>query len=316
MSDTLKDKVAVITGGAGGLGRHISMMMAAEGAKVVVNDLGVAFDGGDNPKMSKTDEVVAEIVQKKGVAKANYDSVTTPEGANNIIKTAIDNYGRIDVLVNCAGFIRDRMLWNMTDDEFDAVIKVHVYGHFYCTRAAVIQMRNAIKEGKQDKGRIINFTSTSGIDGNPGQPNYSFAKMGVVGFNSSCALSLWRYGITSNTVCPLAFTPGLAFTFAEDKLRQAAKNRGVKGAESLPYDELGKHMFGFPESVSPLVCWLASDESQSVNGQVLYISTGHLGVYSRMQQIKEVHKDGSFNIDEIRRIMPSIAAMVPNPAEG
>ena len=315
MGNTLRDKVVVITGGAGGLGRHISMLVAAEGAKVVVNDLGVAFDGGDAPRSSKTDEVVAEIEQNKGLAIANYDSVTTPEGANNIINAAIDNYGRIDVLVNCAGFIRDRMIWNMTDDEFEAVIKVHVYGHFYCTRAAVTEMRNAIKEGKQDKGRIINFTSTSGIDGNPAQANYSFAKMGVVGFNSSCAKALWRYGITSNSVCPLAFTPGLAFTFAEDNLRQAAKSRGLEGAESLPYDELGKRMFGYPESIAPLVCWLASDESQGVNGQIFYITTGHLGVFSRMHQIKEIHKDGSFSIDDIRRVMPSIATIVPNPAE-
>jgi NAD(P)-dependent dehydrogenase (short-subunit alcohol dehydrogenase family) len=311
MSEMLKEKVAIITGGAGGLGKHISMLMAAEGARVVVNDLGVAYNGSVSEKPNKTHVTVSEIKQNKGVAVANYDSVATSEGANNIIKTAIDHFGKIDILVNCAGFIRDRMIWNMTDDEFDSVIKVHVYGHFYCTRAAVIEMRNAIKEGKQDNGRIINFTSASGIRGNPGQPNYSFAKMGVVGFSSSCAQALNRYGITSNTICPLAFTQGLAKTFSADKMRAIAKDRGIDSADVLSYEELGKRVFGDPQSISPLVCWLASDESQHITGQVFDITTGHLGIYSKMSQVSEVNQEGHFSIDDIRHIMSKLIVTRP-----
>jgi NAD(P)-dependent dehydrogenase (short-subunit alcohol dehydrogenase family) len=250
-------------------------------------------------------------MQNRGVAVANYDSVATSEGANKIIKTAIDHFGKIDILVNCAGFIRDRMIWNMTDDAFDSVIKVHVYGHFYCTRAAVIAMRDAIKEGKQDNGRIINFTSASGIQGNPGQPNYSFAKMGVVGFSSSCAQALDRYGITSNTICPLAFTQGLAKTFPADQMRAVAKDRGINDADVLTYEELGKRVFGDPRSIPPLICWLASDESQHITGQVFDITTGHLGIYSKMSQIKEVNQESSFSIDDVRRIMTQL--MVGHP---
>ncbi len=142
MSDRLKDKVAVVTGAGQGIGRAIALAFTGEGARVVVNDLGTGADGSGS-STAEADAVVAEIKGKGGVAVANYDSVATSEGGNSIIKTAIDNFGAIDVLVNNAGILRDRMLWNMTDEEWDDVIKTHLYGHFYCTRATVIQMRSA-----------------------------------------------------------------------------------------------------------------------------------------------------------------------------
>lgn len=313
MANRLKDKVVVISGSGRGIGKGIATAMASEGAKVVINDLGAATNGTGNSSMV-ADEVVAGIRGKGGTAVANYDSVATSKGADNIVKAALDNFGRIDVLVNNAGILRDRMLWNMTDEEWDAVMKTHLYGHFYCTRAAVIQMREAIKEGKQKCGRIINFTSHAGIYGNAGQPNYSAAKMGVIGFTYSCALVLWRYGITSNAIAPRAQTR-LTDTIPDDKLRQVAATRGIAKADTLSIDELKKIFIGSsPESVAPLVCWLASDEAQNINGQVFVSSGERVGVFSSMDEAKLAFKDGAFDIDEIWRIMPLLTARLRNPA--
>ena len=313
MVDRLKDKVAVITGSGRGIGRGIAVAMANEGARVVVNDLGGATDGTD-ASISAADEAVAEILENGGVAVASYDSVATHEGADNIIKTAVDNFGGIDILVNNAGIVRDRMLWNMTDDEWDAVVKTHLYGHFYCTRAAVIQMREAIKAGKHKSGRIITCSSHSGIKGNAGQCNYSAAKMGVLGFTYSCALALWRYGITTNAVVPRAITR-ITDSVAEDKLRQWAATRGTPGADTLPVDELKKvFLGGVPEAVAPLVCWLASDDTQHINGQVFVSMEGRIGVFCPMDETKLAFKDGIFDIEEVWRIMPALTAGLPNPA--
>ena len=163
MGDYLKDKVAVVTGSGRGIGRGIAILMAQEGAKVVVNDLGGGPDGTGGDQ-APSDDVVAEIKAKGGEAVANYDSVASPEGGENIIKTAIDSFGRLDILVNNAGILRDRMGFNMSDEEWDGVLKVHLYGTFYCTRTACRIFRT------QKSGRIINFSSTSGL-GNLGQTN-------------------------------------------------------------------------------------------------------------------------------------------------
>lgn len=313
MASRLKDKVAVITGSGRGIGRAIAIAMANEGAKVVVNDLGTATNGTGG-SYAVADDAVAEIMKSGGIAVANYDSVSTHEGADSIVKTAIDSFGKIDILVNNAGILRDRMLWNMTDEEWEVVIKTHLYGHFYCTRAAVIQMRDMIKEGKQENGRIINFISHAGIKGNAGQPNYSAAKMGVVGFTYSCAVALWRYGITCNAVAPRAITR-LTDTIPDDRLREVAIIRGITEAHSMPIDELkNKFIGGSPEGVAPLVCWLAGDDAQKINGQILVASGQRVGVFCPMDETKTAFKDGSFTIDEIWQIMPVLTVGLPNPA--
>lgn len=313
----LKDKVAVVTGAGRGVGRGIAIAMASEGAKVVVNDLGGALDGSGGSK-APAEEVVDEIKKAGGDAVTSFASVAEVEGAEGIIKTAIDSFGRIDVLVNNAGILRDRMIWNMTDEEWDSVIKTHLYGHFYCTRAAARWMRDAAKEGKLKSGRIINITSHAGIKGNAGQPNYSAAKAGVVGFTYSCAIALGGVGITCNAIAPRAITR-LTDTIPEDRLRALAVRRGIATpdeVQNLAVDELKrKFLGGGPEAIGPLACWLASDESGHVNGHVFMATEGKVGIFNAMDETKLAFKDGIFTIDELWDIMPVMTAGLPDLAK-
>jgi NAD(P)-dependent dehydrogenase (short-subunit alcohol dehydrogenase family) len=317
MMERLRGKVAVVTGSGRGVGRRIAIAMASEGAKVVVNDLGVAGDG-TGASASPAEEVVNEIKKGGAEAVASFASVAEVEGAESIIKTAIDSFGRIDVLVNNAGILRDRMIWNMTDEEWDGVIKAHLYGHFNCTRAAVGWMRDAAKEGKLKSGRIINITSHAGIKGNAGQPNYAAAKMGVVGFTYSCAMALGRYGITCNAIAPRAITR-LTDTIPGDRLRELAVRRGIVStdeSQKLGLEELKRKLLGGgPEAIAPLVCWLASNESSHVNGHVFMMTEGKVGIFNSMEETKLAFKDGIFSLDELWNIMPIMTAGLPDLAK-
>ena len=315
--ERLKGKVAVVTGAGRGVGRAIAIAMASEGAKVVVNDLGGTGDGTGASK-APAEEVVNEINKAGSAAVVSFASVAEVEGAESIIKTAIDSFGRIDVLVNNAGILRDRMIWNMTDEEWDGVIKTHLYGNFYCTRATVRWMRDAAKEGKLKNGRIINITSHAGIKGNAGQANYSAAKMGVVGLTYSCAMALGRYGITCNAIAPRAITR-LTDTIPEDRLRGLAVRRGIATpdeSQRLGLEELKrKFLGGGPEAVAPLVCWLASDESSHVNGHIFMMTEGKVGIFNSMDETKLTFKDGIFTVDELWNIMPAMTAGLPDLAK-
>lgn len=195
----LKDKVAIVTGSGRGIGRDIALLLAKEGAKVVINDLGGGSDGkGNDSKIA--DEVVQEILELGGEAVANYDSVADYESASNIIDTALSRFGRLDIVVNNAGILRDRMLFKMSEAEWDAVIAVHLKGSFNMTRAAAPYFK------EQKSGRFIHFTSTSGLIGNVGQANYSAAKLGIVGLSKSTALDMARYNVTSNAIAPFAWS--------------------------------------------------------------------------------------------------------------
>ncbi|MEY2404539.1 MAG: hypothetical protein QOD38_2090, partial [Acidimicrobiaceae bacterium] len=201
----LDGRVAIITGAGRGLGREHALLFAAEGAKVVVNDLGGAPDGGGSDR-SAAEQVVDEIAAMGGEAVANADDVADWDGGQALIESAIDAFGRLDVLVNNAGILRDRVLINMSEDEWDSVVKVHMKGHFVPTRWAAAYWREQAKAGHEVKASVIHTSSTSGLLGNPGQTNYGAAKAGIGSFSIICAQELARYGVRSNCIAPAART--------------------------------------------------------------------------------------------------------------
>ncbi len=299
MGDRLKGKVAVVTGAGRGVGRGVALALAEEGTKVVVNDLGGAVNGG-GASQTPADEVVAEIKKRGGQAVANYDSVATVEGGNNIIKTAVDSFGRIDILVNNAGILRDRMIFNMAPEEWDAVIKVHLYGVFNCTKPAANLMR------QQRSGRIINMTSTSGLIGLSGQANYGAAKAGIAGFTRVCARDLGKYGITVNAVAPGAST---RMTLSEEVLA-GRKIRAARGVANAAVEELMD-----PDDVAPIVVFLATDAAANINGYVFGARGGRIDLHANPVPIKSIFKNGRWTLDELLRIMPTtLAADLVNPA--
>jgi NAD(P)-dependent dehydrogenase (short-subunit alcohol dehydrogenase family) len=289
MGDRLKGKVAIVTGAGGGIGRGHTLALASEGAKIVVNDLGGAVDGSGSSS-SAADKVVAEIKAAGGEAVANHDSVTTVEGGENIVKTAIDAFGKLDILVNNAGILRDRMVFNMSPEEWDSVLKVHLYGHFNTTKPACVVFR------QQRSGRIINTSSTSGL-GNRGQSNYAAAKEGIVGFTRTVAIEMGRYGVTCNAIRPNA---GTRMTMSDD-MKQAAERSGR--GEIVKYMESMK-----PEDIAPMIVWLASDASANVNGRTFFVQTGRIALYSEPAQEKVIEKQGGFTIDELFEKMPTTLA--------
>jgi NAD(P)-dependent dehydrogenase (short-subunit alcohol dehydrogenase family) len=296
MGDLLKDRVAVVTGAGKGLGRAEAIALAAQGAKVVVNDLGAAPDGSGVSK-GPADEVVAEIKKAGGSAVASYASVAEVAGVESIIKTAIDSFGRIDVLVNNAGFNRDRMIYNTTDEEWDSVIKVNLSGTFYCTRAACRFMR------EQKYGRIINTSSHAGL-GNMGQANYSAAKEGVVGLTRTVARDMQRYGVTCNVIRPVAGTRGFVEMVQEKGLQEAwGKMWGAEIAEKRVKQMLEINR---PEDVAGLVVYLASEKAGNVNGCVFEVWHGHVGIYVDPPPVEQVlSKEGTWTVEELAEAMPA-----------
>jgi NAD(P)-dependent dehydrogenase (short-subunit alcohol dehydrogenase family) len=238
----LTGKVADVTGAGGGIGRAHALLLAAEGAAVVVNDVGGARDGvGAGTRMA--DEVVAEITAKGGRAVASYDSVATREGADGIVWTALSKLGRLDILVNNAGILRDRTLLNLSEAEWDVVQSVHLRGTFLCTQAAARVMKQ-LGQG----GRIVNTTSVSGLTGNFGQANYAAAKAGIAGFTFTAAKELERFGITVNAIAPVALT-----RMTED----------LPMAQGMTADDLG------PQYIAPVALYFASDLAKNVTGRIL-----------------------------------------------
>ena len=286
MGALLKNKVAVVTGSGRGIGRGIALQLSAEGAKVVVNDLGGAVDGsGDSA--TPADEVVNEIKAAGGEAVSNYDSVVTMDGGENIVKTALDNFGKIDIAVAVAGILRDRMLFNMTEEEWDAVIAVHLKGTFTVTKAASILFR------QQRSGRIITFSSTSGLYGNSGQANYGAAKDGIAGFTRAVARDLGRYGVTVNSI-----SPGANSRMTQTVPQSARDLRAASGIQSnsaVTPLELNRD----PEDVAPMVAWLASDEAKDVNGHVFHCQGGQISLMNNPAEERTLGKSGRWSVEEI-----------------
>ncbi|QBJ97154.1 SDR family NAD(P)-dependent oxidoreductase [Rhodococcus sp. ABRD24] len=263
MSGLLDGRVVIITGAGRGIGRAHALAFAAEGAKVVVNDIGVGGDGsttGETP----AEQVVAEIKAAGGEAVTNGDDVASWEGAQNLIQTALDNFGRLDVLVNNAGFLRDRMLVGMSEEEWDAVIRVHLKGHFAPLRHAAAYWRAESKAGRPVDARIINTSSGAGLQGSIGQGNYAAAKAGIAEMTIQAAAELKNYGVSVNAIAPAART-------------RMTVGAGGAMAEAMAAPEEGFDAMA-PENISPLVVWLGSAESKNVTGRVFEVEGGKITV--------------------------------------
>ncbi len=279
----LEGKIAVVTGGGSGIGREVCKLMAAEGAKVVVNDLGVAVDGTGGAS-SAADETVATIKAAGGEATPNYDSVATPEGGQQIIQTAVDTYGKIDILVHVAGILRDRMVFNMSIEEWDAVINVHLRGAFCVTKPACVFMR------AQKSGCILNFSSGSAA-GNSGQVNYSAAKAGILGLTRTVARDMAKYGVRANAIWPGANTRMTATV--PESARQLRAERGIAGATPRPAMERK------PEHVASVVTFLASDMAQDITGWTVAISGDRLTLIEDPQPVKTLFCPGGWSLDKV-----------------
>ena len=250
--------MAVVTGGGRGIGREHALSLARHGAKVVVNDLGGEIDG-TGADTGPAEAVVEEIVAAGGEAVANGEDVANWEGAKRLITTAIETFGDLHVVVNNAGILRDRVLANMTEDEWDAVLNVHLKGTFAPSRWAVAHWREQAKAGQPVSGRIINTTSVSGIYGNPGQTNYGAAKAAIAAFTTIAALEVARYGVTVNAVAPVALT------------------RMTEGLGPPPADDAAREARA-PHWIAPIITWLASDQSAGVTGRVFEASGQMLAI--------------------------------------
>jgi len=279
----LEGKVAVVTGAGRGIGRAIALELATQGAKIVVNDPGVALDGSGNDKAPAT-EVVAEIISHGGEAVASHDSVADEEGSGRIVSIAVERFGKIDILVCNAGILRDNMVSNMTEEEWDSVIKVHLYGVFHCTRAACKLFR------QQRSGRIIALSSPTAL-GYAGRANYSAAKAGILGFIRSVALEMSEFGVTANILWPNAAT---RMTTPPEVLEGLAK-----GESSIVPVLPG------PECVAPIVAYLASDEAANINGQTFDVLEGKISLIAPETEIKILYKESKWEVAELRKAFPA-----------
>jgi NAD(P)-dependent dehydrogenase (short-subunit alcohol dehydrogenase family) len=263
----LDGKVVAITGAGGGIGRACALACAAEGARVVVADIGVGL-AGEDPKSEVADAVVAEITGAGGEARAAAEDVSTMAGGERIVQSALDAWGRLDGVVAVAGILRERMLFNMSEDEWDAVIATHLKGHFTVFRHAAAVMR------KQESGSLVGFTSGA-FAGSVAQANYSAAKGGIVSLVRSAAAGLYRYGVRANAVAPIART-------------RMSANVPVELAE-----------MGEPEDVAPLVVFLLSDAAKEVTGQVYTAVGGRIAVWNQPVEVREMRKEGRWTPEEI-----------------
>jgi NAD(P)-dependent dehydrogenase (short-subunit alcohol dehydrogenase family) len=292
-------KVATVTGAGGGIGRAIAVALAVEGAALVVNDAGVTVDGrGQNT--DPADSVVEEIRMQGFQAVANYDSVATADGGERVVKAALDSYDRIDILVNCAGIVRDRMIFNMSEEEWDTVLAVHLKGTFGCTRPAAMMMR------QQRSGRIINVTSESGLVGNAGQANYGAAKSGIAGFTRVVARDMGRYGVTCNAIAPRAWTRMTA------GVPEGASRPDVYVHSPFPQAEEMRTYA--PEDIAPFACFLATSEAQDINGQIFLVYGGVVALLNQPVAWRTVFTPGTWTVDELMEAVPLLLEGTANPA--
>jgi len=289
MSDQalLQDKVMVVTGAGRGIGRAIAQLAASHGARVVVNDLGGAEDGS-GASQSPADEVVAEIRRNGGEAVASYASVTDWDAAREIVELAVGQFGRIDAVVNNAGNLRDAIFHKMTEEEWDAVINVHLKGTFNVSRAAATHFR------AQTSGCFVNMTSTSGLIGNFGQANYAAAKMGIVGLSKSMALDMGRFRVRSNCIAPFAWSRliGTIPTRTEEEQARVAKIQQMT-----------------PEKIAPLAVALCSDAAQDITGQVFGVRNNEIFLFNQPRPVRSAHTAEGWTPESVlSRVLPAFQA--------
>lgn len=278
----LQDKVALVTGAGRGIGREIALQMAAQGAAVVVNDVGASVDGVGSDE-SPAQEVARLIRSQGGRAIANADSVAEWDSAQRMVQAAIDEFGQLDIVVNNAGILRDKIFHRMDPEAWDAVIKVHLYGSFYVSRAAAPHFR------QREQGAFVHMTSTTGLIGNFGQANYGAAKLGIVALSKAIALDMARYNVRSNCISPAAFSrmtetvPGLT---PEQQKLQEAKQRKTR-----------------PEHIAPLAVFLASEAASEINGQIIGLRGRELYLYSQHRPVRTLHREDGWTLQSLQSQM-------------
>jgi 3-oxoacyl-[acyl-carrier protein] reductase len=301
----MEGRAGIVTGAGRGIGREVALLLAKEGASVIVNDPGVGR-GGEVTEEAPADAVVTEIKAAGGTAQANADSVADYASAGRMVKQCVDSFGKIDFLVNVAGMLRERMIWNMTEDDFDQVINVHLKGHWNMCHHAVKVMRGA------RYGRIVNFSSDA-FKGSVGQCNYAAAKAGIIGLTRSIAREAGRYGITANAMCPLAATR----MTKNDAVIEGWKRRYERGLLTKAQYEARLAMPG-PAYVAPMVVYLCTEAARDVNGQLFHAERSLIHTYYYGEEARAIYKyneDGMFNVDELVDTIPaSLMAGIPNLA--
>ncbi|MEU4839246.1 SDR family oxidoreductase [Nocardia testacea] len=293
-------RIVIITGAGRGIGRAHALAFAAEGAKVVVNDLGSTLSG-ESTAETPAEQVVSEIRAAGGEAVANGDDVASWEGAQRLVQQAVDTFGGLDVLVNNAGFVRDRMLVNLAEDEWDSVVRVHLKGHFATMRHAAAYWRAESKAGRAVDARIINTSSGAGLQGSVGQGNYGAAKAGIAGLTLTAAAEFGRYGVTVNAIAPSARTRMTETVFAD---MMAAPEDG--------FDAMA------PENISPIVVWLGSTESAGVTGRMFEVEGGRLALAEGWRHGVPVDRGARWNPAELGTVVSELIAKgaTPEPVYG
>ena len=305
MDESLKDKVAIVTGAGRGIGRGVALFLAQEGAKVVVNDLGSALDGSGSDQAFAS-QVADEIGARGGTAIANFESVETMEGGKRIVDTALEQFGSLDIVVTCAGSLRDRMIYDMTEEEWDDVVRVHMKGTFTVVKHACLHFR------QQRSGRIITFSSEGGLGAAFSHANYGAAKSGVAGFTKVVARDMGRYGVTANCVAPRGWTRSWAAIrqdTAEFRAQVGIPQPGEAGGRPFDPSELD------PADIGPFVAYLASDFAAGVNGQTFKVYGGTVELMSQPRPLRTIFKEGQWTLEELAEICPvQLTAGLRNPS--
>ena len=285
----LNGKIAVVTGAGRGIGKETALFLASEGAKVVVNDLGGNTDGTGGTQIA--DEVVEEIKSAGGDAVANYDSVSEFAGGQNIFQTAIDAFGGMDILINNAGILRDKTLFNMEENDWDQVIAVHLKGHFNCTKP----FASYIRETNRMDCRIINMSSVSGLYGNFGQTNYGAAKAGIAGFTRSLSFEMAKYKCTVNTI-----SPGAATRMTIDLIKAAGRDVDVNDWKQGP------------QQLAPVITWLCCDEASDVTNQIIHVQNGTVGIMQQPAVIESFLSEELWSLDQLDRVIGNLVETKKN----